>query len=124
MIAFACSEEKPVEPEPDNSIIDSVVAEDSIAEVTLVEGAEIYHLTCMGDLLSVLETPGDESSMVVTAADDVADRFEGYYLDGEFVYPTYHEGCDVVACVQVNWEPAIPLISYSVEEDQMIPPED
>ena len=117
--AIACSESA-----EETALIEFVEKIDNLAVVHLSATADIYHLTCSGDLLQVFELPGDQSSLVANRVDYVADRNVGYYLNDEFVYPTFDLGCDVVECVPVQWKPNASLISYHLEDELQDPPAD
>ena len=67
----------------------------------------------MEPLVSIYEVPGDDS--VVLSPESVADRFEGYYLDGEFVAPQINPGCDMVMCSQITASPSVSLIAHDLD---------
>ena len=92
--------------------------------VELTEGERRYHLTCMTEVLALSrQDPSGGVTPLVTDHEAVADRFEGYWLDGEFAYPYFDEGCDVVVCVELDEDPEIGLLEYAVTGSDA-PPED
>ena len=121
------------EPKCGESGSESECAGDAIADVRvesdrlvveLNEGERRYQLTCMTEVVALSrQDPSGGVTPLVTDHEAVADRFEGYWLDGEFVYPYFDEGCDVVVCVELDEDPEIGLLEYAVTGSDA-PPED
>jgi hypothetical protein len=104
--------------------IERVEVESDHLVVELAEGPELYQLTCMTDVvaLAVLDGSGGETPLATDHA-AVADRYEGYWLDGVFLYPSFDEGCDVVECRPIDRDPEIGRIAFAVTGSDS-PPDD
>lgn len=83
--------------------------------VELAEDAELYQLSCMTDVvtLALLDGSGGETPLA-TDPEDVADRMEGYWLDGVFQYPSFDEGCDVVSCIAIGESAEVGRVGFTV----------
>ena len=125
LIALACTacDEKPETNDSDyESIVEDIYHEDGEVIVSISPNPNAYMLTC-DSVVSIYETPGDESSLLLKSAHSVGNRWEGYYLDGEFVYPDYGMGCDIMECVPLEGPFSEKLITYELEDERLEPPE-
>jgi hypothetical protein len=120
----ACGEPKCGVSECSVSAIADVRVESDRLVVELTEGERRYHLSCVTEVVSLArQDPSGGITPLATEHEVVADRFEGYWLDGEFVYPYFDEGCDVVECVELDEDPESGLIEYAVTGSDA-PPDD
>ena len=92
--------------------------------VDIQEAPPMFIESCMNPVIQLAQIEEDESlSALTTDVESAGDRWEGYWLDGEFVYPSPDEGCDVVMCVPLEDNPSRALIAYTVVGEEA-PPED
>jgi hypothetical protein len=92
--------------------------------VELIPGAQRYQLVCMTDVVSLsLQDGSGGDTPLATDHEDVADRREGYWLDGVFMYPSFDEGCDAVFCAPIQSDPEVGRLAYAVTGND-VPPED
>ena len=83
-----------------------------------------YIMTCSTPVIQLAQMAEDGSTTPLeTDVEAVGDRYTGYWLDGEFVYPSLDEGCDVLMCVPIEENPTQILISYEVT-GEAAPPDD
>ena len=92
--------------------------------VDIQEAPPMFVQSCMTPVLQLAQIEEDGTQSALTAdVESAGDRWEGYWLDGEFVYPSLDEGCDVVMCVPLDDNPSRALISYTVVGEEA-PPQD
>ena len=92
--------------------------------VDLQDAPELFVKTCTTPVLQLAQITADGGrTPLVTAAEDIVNRYDGYWLDGRFVYPATDEGCDILMCTPLDDSPRLQLIAYTVTGDEA-PPDD
>ncbi|HCH63038.1 MAG TPA: hypothetical protein DFR83_09550 [Deltaproteobacteria bacterium] len=120
----ACHEPKCVQETCSVDAIDAVRVESDRIVLELAEGERRYHLSCQTEVITLArQDPSGGITPIDTDHQRIADRFEGYWLDGEFQYPSFDEGCDVITCMELDAEPAIGRTEFAVVGTDA-PPED
>ena len=110
--------------EPSEESDVSVSQEGDEIVVNIESAPAMFIETCMTPVVELAQVNDDGSlSELETDVEDIADQYSGYWLDGEFVYPSLDEGCDMVMCVQLESNPSERLISYAVTGED-VPPDD
>ena len=110
--------------EPNDSVIEEVRVESDRLVVELRPGADLYYETCVTELVTLSkEDPSGGAMDLTTDIEAVANRWEGYWLDGEFQYPSFDEGCDIVMCSAVDFDPEVGRKTFEITGVD-VPPED
>lgn len=110
--------------ESDEDVIEEVRVESDRLVLELREGARLYHETCVTELVAVSqEDPSGGSTPLFTDVEELANRWDGYWLDGDFRYPSTDEGCDVVMCSAVDFDPEVGRMVFEVT-GMDVPPDD
>lgn len=92
--------------------------------VDIQEAPPMFVQSCMTPVLQLAQLEDDGTlSALETDVESAGDRWEGYWLDGVFVYPSLDEGCDMVVCMPLSDNPSLDLIAYTVVGDEA-PPEE
>jgi hypothetical protein len=113
---LACGEKEEHEP-----AISDVEVQDDALVVHFATG--VYGWQCSSSLVQVHQADDSDTLQVLeTDPDRVGNLGMGYWLDGEFRYPSFDEGCDVMQCIALE-ERTIGRIAYSLTGTDA-PPDD
>ena len=108
--------------DPTESLDLSVHQDGGEVVVDIQESPPMYVQSCMTPVLQLAQLEDDGSqSALVTDIEEAGDRWEGYWLDGSFVYPSLDEGCDMVVCMPLTDNPRRALTAYTVIGEEAPP---
>ena len=114
MSLTACNQPKCEEATCSVEAIEAVRVDADRIVVELREGERRYHLSCITEVVTLAQQdPSGGVTPLYTDHERVADRFEGYWLDGDFQYPSFDEGCDVVTCVELDADPEVGRTAFA-----------
>ena len=109
--------------EPSEALNISLQQDGDRVVVDIQQAPPMFVQSCMTPVLQRAQLEDDGTlSALTTDVERAGDRWEGYWLDGEFVYPSLDEGCDMVVCMPLSDNPSLDLIAYTVVGEEA-PPE-
>lgn len=115
---FGCSLFK--EPPP---IVSSIKQEGDHIVVNFAPESKGYYQACTDHDIALFLNESEERRKLMLDHESLGEWYVGYYLDEEFVYPTFDEGCDVLSCEQWGNQTSVSLESYTLDENRPPPPD-